>query len=591
MENSQKGILIKGYLINEKYTVILFIKKGQCAETYRVKGNDGKLYFLKLFNYSKLHRTAFDNKNNLLEIAFLQRIEHPNITSYKDRGELIVDGMKYVYLIAEFIVGETLAEKIIKEPVSTLYEAKRYLSGILNGLNYLHSLPDTIIHNEITLQNIMLDFAGHVPVPKIIDFGYARSFHQSTNAFNKEGLNLSYTASECFQNLYSPQSDLFSAGALLYHLLFGMAPWLKDVSRFVNDRVKMEHEILEERRKPLKFPDVENKILDYDESINKIIKKALHSDTDVRFKTAYEFLQALNGEIDVEDVDKITVQKSTKDDSNQKQSFQKPKGKGFEAIAGMKELKEQLQLDVINALKNPEEYDKYGLTIPNGMLLYGPPGCGKTFFSKRFAEEVGFNFIDIKPSSLQSKFINATQENIAKMFEEAEKNAPTIIFIDELDALIPSREGDLHQMHANAVNEFLVQMNECGAKGIFIVGATNRPEKIDPAVLRAGRLDKKVYLPPPDFEARKAMFKIYLGSRPLDFNIDYDKLGNLTENYVSADIELLVNEASRKALKEKTRISMEILEHVINVTKPTVSIKELNRYNSLKALMDSDNWG
>jgi transitional endoplasmic reticulum ATPase len=177
------------------------------------------------------------------------------------------------------------------------------------------------------------------------------------------------------------------------------------------------------------------------------------------------------------------------------------------------------------------------------------------------------------------------------MFNEAEKNAPTIIFIDELDAVVPNREGDLHQMHANAVNEFLTQMNECGSRGIFIIGASNRPERIDPAVLRAGRLDKKVYLPPPDFEARKAMFELHLKSRPLDFGIDYDKLAKLTENYVSADIEFLVNEASRKALKEKARISMDILEQTIKTTKPTVSLTELNKYKALKLKMDSDNDG
>lgn len=591
MENSEKGILSKGYSLNEKYNVILFIKRGHNAETYRVKGNDGKLYFLKLFNYSKIHHTSFDNENNLLEIELLKKIKHPSIISYKDSGELIIQSKKFAYLVLEFIAGESLAERITKESISTVYDAKMFVSGVLNGLTYLHNLPDPIIHNEITLQNIMLDLSGNTPVPKIIDFGYARTFHQSTKAFNKEGLNLNYVASECFNNLYSPQSDLFSVGALLYHLVYGTAPWYKDISNYMADKVKMEEVILEERKKPLKFPNVESKIVDYDDSIIRIIKKALFSDTDVRFKSATEFLNALNGELEIEDVDKVVVQKSIKEETSKKPLSQKTKGRGFGAIAGMKELKEQLQHDVINALQNPGEYEKYGITIPNGMLLYGPPGCGKTFFSKRFAEEVGFNFIDIKPSSLQSKFVNATQENIAKMFEEAKKNAPTIIFIDELDALVPSREGDLHQMHANAVNEFLAQMNESGSKGIFIIGASNRPEKIDPAILRAGRLDKKVYLPPPDFEARKAMFELYLKPRPLDFGIDYDKLSNLTENYVSADIELLVNEASRKALKDKTRISMAILEQIIKITKPTVSIAELNKYKTLKVKMDSDNEG
>lgn len=546
MENTKQGILPKSFSVNEKYSVMLFIKQGSNAETYRVKGKDGKLYFLKLFNYSKLHRSAFDSEHNLLEIEFLKSINHPNIATYKDSGELIFEGKKFGFLVLNFIAGETLAEHITRQPISSLYDLKQIVSGILNGLNYLHTLPEPIIHNEITLQNVMLDLANDIPKPCIIDFGFARSFHQSSKSFSTDGLNLNYVASECFNNFYSPQSDLFSVSAVMYHLLFGMAPWFKDISKFKSDRIKAENIILEERKKKLTFPKVSNDIVDLDESIMIVIKKSLQNDPENRFQSAKEFLQAINGEIEVEDVD--TIQKVKSDDKPLKQiQSQKAKGKGFDAIAGMNELKAQLKLDVIDALHNPEEYEKYGVTIPNGMLLYGPPGCGKTFFAKHFAEEVGFNFMLATPSTLKSRFVNATQENIAKMFEEAEKNAPTIIFIDEINELLPSRDSDAHEMSKSAVNEMLAQMDRTGEKGIFIIGATNYPDMIDPAMLRAGRLDKKFYLPPPDFDARKAMFEMYLKNRPLDFGIDYEKLSTLTANYVSSDVEFLVNESSRLA--------------------------------------------
>jgi transitional endoplasmic reticulum ATPase len=223
------------------------------------------------------------------------------------------------------------------------------------------------------------------------------------------------------------------------------------------------------------------------------------------------------------------------------------------------------------------------------LLLYGPPGCGKTFFAKRFAEEVGFNFMLMTPASLKSKWINATQENIAKMFEEAEKNAPTIIFIDEINELLPNRDSDAHEMAKSAVNEMLAQMDRTGEKGIFIVGATNYPDMIDPAMLRAGRLDKKFYLPPPDFEARKILFEMYLKHRPLDFGIDYERLSKLTENYVSADIELLVNEAARSALKTKSRITMQILEKIIKSTPPSVPLAELQKYEAIRAKINNEN--
>ncbi len=587
MNKNNQGILPKNFSVNEKYSVMLFIKQGSNAETYRVKGKDGKLYFLKLFNYAKLHRSAFDSENNLLEIEFLKTIKHPNIVSYKDSGELIFEGKKFGFLVLNFIAGETLAEKISREKIESIYDLKQIISAVLNGLNYLHSLPEPIIHNEITPQNIMLDLSGDIPQAKIIDFGFARSFHQSSKTYNKEGLNLNYVASECFNSFYSPQSDLFSVGAVMYHLLFGMPPWFKDISKFKADRTKAEDVIIEERKKPISFPKVSEDIVDFDESVLKVLKKVLQNDPENRFQSANEFTQALNGVIEIEDVD--TVQKVKSDDKDEKKiKTQKGKGKGFDAIAGMKELKDQLQLDVIDALHKPEEYAKYGVTIPNGMLLYGPPGCGKTFFAKHFAEEVGFNFMLATPSTLKSRFINATQENIAKMFEEAEKNAPTIIFIDEINELLPNRDSDAHEMAKSAVNEMLAQMDRTGEKGIFIIGATNYPDMIDPAMLRAGRLDKKFYLPPPDFEARKAMFEMYLKNRPLDFGMDYDRLSTLTANYVSSDIEFLVNEASRVALKEKSRITMQILENIIKNTKPSVPLHELQKYETVRAKMNSE---
>jgi len=589
MKEKGKGILPKGFSVNERYAVLLFIKQSINAETYRVKRNDGKLYFLKLFNYAKLHRSAFDRENNLLETEFLKSIKHPNIVSYKDSGEIIFEGKKFGFLLLNFIAGETLAEKITREQISSVYDLKQIISAVLNGLNYLHSLPDPIIHNEITPQNIMLDLSGDIPQAKIIDFGFARSFHQSSKAFSKDGLNLNYVASECFNNFYSPQSDLFSVGALMYHLLFGMPPWFKDISKFKADRTKAEDVIIEERKKPLAFPKVSSEIVDFEESVLKVLKKALQQDPENRFQSANEFTQALNGEIEIEDVD--TVQKVKSDDKDDKKiKTQKAKGKGFDAIAGLDDLKKEMKRSVIDILQNPEKAERYGAKLPNGMVLYGPPGCGKTFFAKHFAEEVGFNFILATPSTLKSRYINATQENIAKMFEDAEKNAPTIIFIDEINELLPNRDSDSHEMAKSAVNEMLAQMDRTGEKGIFIIGATNYPDMIDPAMLRSGRLEKKFYLPPPDFELRKSLFKMGLEKRQkvLDFGIDYDKLAKLTEDFVSSDIESLVNEATSIAMADDSRITMALLEKVITSFKPFPK-EELNKYQTIKAKMDGEN--
>ncbi|MDR0680752.1 MAG: AAA family ATPase [Dysgonamonadaceae bacterium] len=584
MNKMQSAILSKNFILEDKYTILLFIKKGCNAETYRVKGKDGKLYFLKLFNPAQTHHTAFDATGNLLEIELLKNLKHPNIVSYKDSGETVVENKKYFYLVLNFIAGETLMERIIREQVSSVYDIRQILSGVLNGLKYLHSLPEPIIHNEITPQNIMLDLSGETPQAKIIDFGYARLFHQSSKTYNKERLNLHYVASECITaGTFSPQSDLFSAGAVMYQLLFGTPPWNRAISSYEAMRANEKELILEAREKSLAFPNISNRIVDFDDSVLAILTKALHADSERRFQSAMEFLQALNGEIAVEK----PVKSLEKTDSKISTSKIKPKrGKGFAAIAGMQQLKDQMKTDVIDVIKNPEEYKRHNLGLPNGMLLYGPPGCGKTFFAERFAEEAGYNFIKIIASDIASIYVHGTQEKIGKIFKEAWEKAPTILYFDELDTMTPNREKATHS-YGSEVNEFLSQLDNVGDSGVFVIGSTNQPQLIDKAILRAGRLEKWFYIPPPDFEARKALFELYLKSRPLDFGIDYNKLAMLTENYVSSDIKLLIDEASRKTIKDKIkRISMETLEFVIKNQKPTISLADLKKHEAIKKEME-----
>lgn len=568
------NILSKGQSINDKYKVTFFLKKGSYAVTYRVKDQEGKTKLLKLFAYSKLNRTQFTDNDDVLEIEILKEIKHPNLVNYCDSGELLLDGQKYSYAILDFISGETLADKLKREQSLNIYEAKDIILGVLNGLKYLHSLNNPIIHNDITNLNVMLDLSGKISIPKIIDFGYARFLSQSNKDFLKEGLNPFYQANEAFNKIFSVQSDVFSVGALYYHLLEGLPPWFVEISKYKADNVKLEDAVIGKRKKPLRFSNIT------DEQTQNIISNALQPNADNRFKNVSDFVKAINGELEVQ-------QLSSPQQTSKPKLKEIKKGKGFSAIAGMQELKDTIKLDVIDALNEKERYAEYGLTIPNGMLLYGPPGCGKTFFAERMAEEIGFNFYQLKPSDIQSKFVNQTQEQIKNIFDEARENAPSIIFIDELDAVVPNRDNSsVNHMNTSAVNEFLAQMNNCGEDGIFIIGATNRPNSIDPAILRAGRLDKVIYLPPPDLEARELMFKLYLEKRPREIGLDYSEFAKATKHYVSSDIKFLCDEASRKALNLKSRISKEILLETIKINKPSISLKELNSYIAIRAKME-----
>lgn len=568
------------------YTIVFPHKQGAYAETYRVKDANGKTRFLKLINYSKLHHWQIDDNGQVMEVEFAKQLNHHNLCQYVDSSNIIIVGSQYAWLVTEYVSGETLSERIIRDVDICVYEIKTIVKAVLSALSYLHSQPVPIIHNEVTVQNILLNLAGDWKDLKLIDFGHARFLNQAPNKPDLDELNPFYLAPERFSGVCSVQTDLYSVGVMMYHLLYGRLPWFIDVSRKSSqDAIDC---ILSCRDKELNIPK-ENKY-ELDEQLLNVIAKALSYDAEERFQTAQEFIKAIDGEVKVER--QPTKRKIFSSQQPNKASIPTPakkKGEGFSAIAGMEELKQQMREEVIEPLHHPEEYRRYGITIPNGMLLYGPPGCGKTFFAKHFAEEVGFNFMCITPATLKSRYVNATQENIAKMFKEAGENAPTVIFIDEMNELVPNRDGgDVHEMSRSAVNEMLAQMDRTGEKGIFIIGATNYPNMIDPAILRAGRLDKKYYIGVPDTEARVALFRLYLEKRPYDFGLDYQLLADMTKNYVSADIQLIVNEASRRALRLHCKITMEILKSVITNTKPSLNANELNKYERIRAMMNGE---
>ena len=568
------------------YTVAFPHKQGSYAETYRVKDTSGKTRFLKLINYSKLNRNQIDDNGRVIEVEISKLLHHHNLCQFIDSGNMMMNGSQYAWFVTEFVSGETLSQRIIRDDEISVYEIKTIAKMVLSALSFLHSQSIPVIHNEVTIQNVFLNLVGELQDLKLIDFGYARFLNQSPVKPNLDELNPFYLAPERFSGVCSIQTDLYSVGVMMYHLLYGELPWFLDVSSKRGQDVI--DSILAERDKELELTKEDKYELD-DQLLN-VIAKSLSYDSEDRFQSADEFIKAIDGEVKIERQStkrKILSQQQSGDTSVS--SAIKKKGEGFAAVAGMEELKQLMREEVIEPLHNPEEYHRYGVTIPNGMLLYGPPGCGKTFFAKHFAEEVGFNFMFITPATLKSRYVNATQENIAKMFKEAEEKAPTVIFIDEMNELVPNRDGgDVHEMSKSAVNEMLAQMDRTGEKGVFIIGATNYPNMIDPAILRAGRLDKKYYIGVPDAEARAALFKLYLEKRPYDFGLDYQLLADMTKNYVSADIQLIVNDASRQALKQHCKITMNILESTIKNTLPSLSVSELNKYERIRAMMNGE---
>jgi len=246
-------------------------------------------------------------------------------------------------------------------------------------------------------------------------------------------------------------------------------------------------------------------------------------------------------------------------------------------VAGMRDLKAMLERDVILPLLEPEIYRRYRLEIPNGILLYGPPGCGKTFIARKLADVSGFSFMEVKPGDLASIYVHGTQGEIAKVFAKAQEQSPCMIFLDELDAMVPNRGGGhVGHHYSSEVNEFLARLNECSRNGILVIGATNLPERIDPAAMRPGRLDKKFFVGPPDYEARMELLRLYMANRPQQ-TLDWHRCALELENYTCAEIEFIVNEAARNALVKQRPIIIWDILHAAGNNPPAHSPEQIEK--------------
>lgn len=564
----------KGQTIENRYTVVFPHKEGSYAETYRVRDTTGKLRFLKLIYYSKLQRSQFDDEGRIIEIEVAKLLNHPNLCQYIDEGRFISNGQQMAFIVTEFVSGETLDKRIVREGDLKVYEIKQVAKALLSALQYLHSKETPIIHNEVTIQNLMLDLSGTLENLKLIDFGYARFLNQEPAKPDLKQLNPFYMAPERLNGVNCIQSDLFSVGAILYQLIFDELPWFFDASGMSEQQIVERLQV--EREHPLRMPNID--MFELDEQLLNIIYKATQNDVQDRFQTAQEMMDALDGKV------KVEIVKRTSSANPPKEPQKKIKrGNGFADVAGMTELKEQLQSDVIDLLQNPEQAKELGLSIPNGLLFYGPPGCGKTFFAEKFAEETGFNYQYVRGSDVASPYIDGGKGKIAAIFDEARKNAPTILFLDEVDAMIRDRSAHNNATTAGAVNEFLTQLNNCGEDGVLVIAATNKPTDIDEAALRAGRLELKYYIPQPDKETRMQIFQISISKRRYDFGINYERLADLTENYVSADISLVIDTAARLAFRRKiSKITMALLEEAITQIKPSLTREQIQRHEAIR---------
>ncbi len=251
----------------------------------------------------------------------------------------------------------------------------------------------------------------------------------------------------------------------------------------------------------------------------------------------------------------------------------------FKEVAGLDEEKEDLQ-EVVDFLKNPKKYIDLGARIPKGILMVGPPGTGKTYLSRAVAGEAGVPFFSISGSDFVEMFVGVGASRVRDLFEQAKKNAPAIIFIDEIDAVGRKRGAGLgggHDEREQTLNQLLVEMDGFGVnQGIIIMAATNRPDILDPALLRPGRFDRQVVVGAPDVKGREAIFKVHSKNKPLAEDVKVDVLARRTPGFTPADIENLMNEAAiLTARKREKKIQMDTIEE--SITKVIAGVAKKSR--------------
>ncbi|RLE57376.1 MAG: AAA family ATPase [Thermoprotei archaeon] len=253
-------------------------------------------------------------------------------------------------------------------------------------------------------------------------------------------------------------------------------------------------------------------------------------------------------------------------------------------IGGLEEVKQQLREAVEWPLKYPEAFKRMGIKPPKGILLYGPPGCGKTLLAKAVATESGANFIAIKGPEVFSKWVGESERAIREVFRKARMAAPCVVFIDEIDAIAPMRGLGYADsgVTERVVSTLLTEMDGIERlENVVVIAATNRPDILDPALLRPGRFDRLIYVPPPDYKARLEILKIHTRNMPLDKDVDLEELARRTDGYSGADLELLCREAGLLALRENInadRVSWRHFEEALKRVRPSVTPDLIKMY-------------
>lgn len=592
----------------EGYTPVQVLGKSTSyREVYLAKNGYEQDVVLTVYDMNHLPECFTDGKIHEFEI--IPQLSNEAFPTYIERGNYNCDDVALQWMTTKYVGHTTLSEYILSDHVRNELEMLQQFYNLLVAVKELSWRMGGGCYNNISTDNIIVstDASGDTKW-HLVGLNCVSGSCRGRATFDTDVPSRFFRAPETLVGHYNMKTDIFSLGVVLAIVLQGKHPWGEFMSADLHMPTAAIIKIMRDTAPMLSIPD----------ALKNIVAKAIATKPSERYKSIEDFGAAIAKYLGNENLSSFecfapahskpvatpTESKTEEDESVDIMKQQAPpqpksnvriervKGNGFKDVAGMDQLKGKLTRNFVDIVQNRELAAQFQITPPNGILLWGPPGTGKTFISRKLAEESGMLFSLIKPSDLGNIYVHGSQSMIADLFTRSEElaaknNCGVLLVFDEFDSLVPKRGVNDDNNQANEVAEFLTRLNDCAEKNVFVVATTNRIDAIDPAIIRKGRMDEVIYVGLPDEEARKELLEIELLKRPHE-EIDTDHIVELTKGYSSSDISFIVKECARCSFEESikakqlVKINQALLEKTIAGTRPSVTADELRQFERTK---------